>query len=547
MYATGIRESWRYRLPLPLIAVAIVALLTPLASAAELPDLEERCVAAGTDAPWELESLTVNRRPERKKAPDLSETYQSPGYIQADVWGFIQQMPAECAGQFTRNVYFKIRFKGSKTGKRWNTVLRAWQGLEPRIRYRDYPDEISPLEEFQAEQISGDLALGCIMRSEAVLKLEIVDEQTGAIIAVRNLKSQGRISSWFRARCLGEFSIHEQVRRCKGNSPAGVTGSGALVSWEVRVKRVQCARATKIAARALEARILVGGEKDARVAGWRCVYSHRGAVACARGPQRIYIYGNRRVGERCQGARRGEAIFVFNLPCETGLALAAAAQETPRTEGLVEYPLGDAKWTCRVSRRLDSEDLFVYRHNCLAGAALVVFDAKDKVATVSPTVATVVPSDAVYPRRDGAFPDNRIPDAFRKSPTVAFDRAFVKKAKVFLRLKVDPALVGSLAQLKIRRSRMKCSWTPDQGQTSPLCPTSWQVGPTITRSIQLKSTQLLYVGKRWGRGNWAYVARVRTRQVVHNGVPYRAANAMGSWNVINDAANCKINVWCNKR
>lgn len=532
---------------LPLAAAVVLVVLgiaaPAAATAAPLPgSLEEQCIAAGTVAPEELRGYVFNHHPEKKREPRATDNYLTVLETVAEFHGLIAQLPEACSGHFSRSVLVKAEFRAGGDPDRWRSVRGRWERLEVSQRYLDYsadPPTPSPYGEFRGLQNANTFGLGCTIDARVKLKLEIVNEGNGAIIARRVVELPLPVDSWFRARCQGEFSIQDSAaaQRC-GQRVIG----GAAIIWGVKAQGVGCARASAVAQKALQEPSFNQGELlEQRVDGWRCFYGHRGAASCHRGDKHVYIIARGGgIAEKCATAPRGvKHLQATGTSCEVAAALALAVQGDPPTSLLVSHEANGLVWSCPAFRYLGEGDLMVNAYDCFSGGALISFDVvASKSERLVPVLPTAVPADVLFPPA-GAI-------GFPQTPMLLFDYQRWAHGKVLLRLKADEALVGHRARIKIEKGTMECTWTADAFEDTPLCdPPRW-LGRPVVRQITLEPEQQVSVGRRLHRGNWEYRVTVTTAPFVHEGIAYTKAKAATSASVVNEADNCSANPWCSK-
>lgn len=564
--------------------------LTALGSAADragAQSLEQRCIAAGLVSPQEMRGYFFNHHPEKDREVRATDNYLAPAEIAGELEGIIADLPAACGGHFSRHGLIKLQFKASKGGKRWRSIRKGWEEIQWGQRYLD-PPRVDPVErrhtttvegpsfppsvEYEVEeeepsfreesttvtyepsndllpspfvyirsqQNMGSLGLGCATAGRARIKMEIVDETTKAIVAVRLLSIPVPVDSWFRARCAGKFSIQDSAaaKRCGKRVVGGAPGRPPTL-WGVKVQRVGCGEAAAVGQKALQVpEYSQGSLASHRVEGWHCFFGHRGAAACLKGRSRIFLVARKGAGGKCSGAPRGvRKVSVAGTSCETANALGGQVQQDPSKELFGKRQLGGATWACSALRYLDSDDRLIMDYHCFSGAAMVAFEVSAFKGRVVPVEPTSIPPEVILPGNGPA-------ELFALTPELKFgERAKWTKHKAFLPIEVEPALVGRKARLDLVEFKAECTWTSDEGQTDPICPTSRRVGAS-TRSIVLEPTQLVYFVPRKHRGNWLYRLTVTTRPFTYNGLSYRRTSHLATASVINEAKNCKVNPWC---
>ena len=585
MHGGDLRPDRRLLLALLVASAVSLAYGVSLASAELTP--EQRCIAAGLVLPEESRGYTFNHHPEKDHEIRATDNYLAAAEIASSFEAIVADLPATCRGHFSRRGLIKLQFKSSKGGDRWRSIRKGWEEIQWSERYLDPPKPtlverqvttgsselppsgsieyeveepattrrgssqvtreysssdppLSPFVAVRSQQNIGSLGLGCAVASRARLKLEIVDDATKAILAVRLVEIPIAVDSWFRARCQGEFSIQDSAaaQRC-GKQVIGGAPGGPPAVWGVKVQRVACGRAAAVAQEALQEpafsqRSIAIQEVD----GWRCFYGHRGAAACLQGPKRVFLVARKRAGEKCAAAPRGiKGVSVAKTSCEVGIGLASQVQQDPSKELLATLQFGSSTWSCAALRYLDSDDRSIVDYHCFSGEAMVTFEvasSKDRLVPVEPTA---IAPEVILPGKGPAA-------LFALTPELKFgERAKWTKRKAFLPIEVEPALVGRKARLELVESEAECSWTADEGQTSPICPTSKRVGAS-TRLITLEATQLVYFAPRKHRGNWLYRLTVKTRPFTYNGLSYRRTSHVAIASVINEADKCEINPWC---
>jgi hypothetical protein len=580
------RGGSRLRGQLLLALLVGCAALGATADRAGALTLEQRCIASGLVPPQEMRGFFFNHHPEKDRDVRATDNFLAPAEIAAEVEAIVADLPAACRGQFSRRGLIKLQFKASQGGKRWRSIYKGGEEIHWGQRYLDPPkadpverrhtttvegpsfpssveyeveeepsfreesttvtyepaDDLlpSPFVSIRTQQNIGSLGLGCATAGRAQIKMEIVDDTTKAIVAVRLLRIPIPVDSWFRARCAGKFSIQDSAaaKRCGKRVVGGAPGRPPTL-WGVKVQRVGCGVAAAVGQKALQVpEYSQGSLSSHRVEGWRCFFGHRGSAACLKGRSRVFLVARKGVGERCGGALRGiRKLSAAGTACETASAVASQIQQDPNKELFVQRQLGGATWACSALRYLDSDDRLIMDYHCFSGAAMVAFEVPAFKGRVVPVEPTSIAPEVILP---GSGPA----ELFLLTPELKFgERAKWTKNKAFLPIEVEPALVGQKARLELVEFEAECTWTADEGQTDPICPTSKRVGAS-TRSIVLEPTQLVYFIPRKHRGNWLYRLTVKTRPFTYNGLSYRRTSHVATASVINEAKNCKVNPWC---
>lgn len=579
----GGEARWRGQFLLAVLVGATVLAAGVGRAAADSP--EQRCIAAGLVTPLETRGFVFNHHPEKDREIRATDNYLASAEIAAEFEAVIADLPAACRGHFSRRGLIKLQFKASKGGERWRSIRKGWEEIywgqryldppkvdpverryttvvegpsfpavpeyevdeEPSFReesttvfYEEPPNEppLSPFVDVRSQQNTGSLGLGCATAGRARIKLEIVDDATKAIVAVRLLSIPIPVDSWFRARCAGRFSIQDSsgAKRC-GRLVGGAPG-GPPALWGVKVQRVGCGAATAIGQQALQLPAFSQGSiAPQRVDGWACFYGHRGAAACLQGQKRIFLVARKRTGEQCDGPRGVRKLSVANASCEAAAAVASQIQQDPGKDVFSTRQAGGGTWSCSAIRYLDSDDRVILDYHCFSGTAMAVFEVPAFKGSLVPTEPTSVAPEVIFP---GSGPA----ELFALTPELKFgENAKWTKHKAFLPIEVEPALVGQKAYLELVAQKAECTWTADEGQDSPICPTRRRVG-TSKRSITLEPTQLVYFAPRKRRGNWLYRLTVKTRPFTYNGLSYRRTSHVATAVMINEADNCEINPWC---
>lgn len=505
--------------------------------------LEEQCIAAGTVLPQETQGFVFNHHPEKKREPRAGDHYLTALETVAEFSGVVPRIPDACAGHFSQVVLTKAQFQTTKSPHRWRSLRRRWERLPLAVNTLEFVGNPPPLSSFgvlRGQQALNTFGFGCTLRGRVDYKLEVVNEANQAIVAVREATVPLQVDSWFRARCLGTFSIQESsgARRC-GQVVGARAGVGPSL-WGVKVNRVGCSRARAVAQQALEQPgFLQGSLLEQRLDGWRCFYGHRGAASCQRGGSHIFLVGHHGgTGETCpQAPRNVLKLEQAGTSCEIALALAEALGAAPRGEPILTPATGDRTFSCASLSRLGLGDRMEYSYACAAGGAVVTLELREpKSARLTPLPPTSIP------------PEVRLPPAgllgFPRTPTLKFDYGVVRGGKIVAPLEVDPALVGHQAEITFTVGTAQCEWTADPGQTGPICGATRLLGRPKTRTVVLREKQSITLGPNRRRGNWIYEAKVQTKPFVAAGLPYTHALATAYGSVINEATNCSANPWC---
>jgi hypothetical protein len=558
----------------------VTGLLTVTPASATL-SLEQHCIAAGLTTPIDWHGYVFNHHPEKDREVRATDNFLAAFEVASEFEALIADVPAECRGRFSRFGQIQLQFRSSRGGKAWHSIYRGWEEVHWGTRYLDPPKAtvvdytvtestgeatttppeygveersygpttrehsspeapLSPFVYLRSVQNTAALGLGCATAGRARIKLRITDDATKAIVAVRFLNISIPVDSWAQARCLGKFSIQDSgaAPRC-GKQVVGGGPGGPPLLWGVKVQRVGCGPAMAIGQAALQVPAFSQGSLAAhRVAGWRCYFGFRGAVACLQGSKRIYLIARKGAGPKCASAPRGiKRLGVANTSCEVAAGLAVQIQQDPAKELLETVQLGGGTWSCPAIRRLDSDDLLIFSYHCFAGEAMVAFEVAASRERVVPPEPAAIPAEAIL-RGNG-------PAAlFALTPEMKFgERAKWTRTKSFVPVEVEPALVGQMAHLELVESEAECTWTADQGQTSPICPKIRKVNVS-RRKITLRPRQMLYLAPRKRRGNWLYRLTIEIAPFTYNGLDYRRSSHLLRASVINEADNCEINPWC---
>jgi hypothetical protein len=532
------------------LTLLLALLLTALGSgvsvaSAELP-LEQRCIAAGLVPPQEYRAYAFNHHPEKDRQIRSSENFISPAEVAAEMQGVFADVPAVCGGHFHREALLKMEFTASR-GKGWHPLRSGWEEihwyqhhLPPiGISYAGEGEELSPFISFQAHQNNGSLGLGCALEARARIKMSIVDDSTGAIVAIRFLDLPIAVDKWFQARCLGKFSIQDvgEARRCP-QRPVGAAPGGKPLAWGVKVERVGCATATALGQKALEVPSYSQSAPTSQlVDGWRCLYANRPAAACLRGSKHIYMIARKGVSERCDGVKGVTGLSAAGTSCEVAGELAAAIRRTATGQPLTQEA-GGALWSCAAFTYLDLDDRQLALYHCFSDGVLVTFKIKGK-GRVVPLEPEAVSPEAILPAGGPA-------SLFALTPELRFgDDWKLTPHKVFVPIEVENALVGQVAQVEVAAFKAQCEWTNDASEDSPICPSRKRVGGS-QRRFALQENQLVFFAPQKNRGNWIYRMRVETKPFSSNGLAYRRTSHVTWAYMINAAAHCERSPWCHR-
>ncbi len=533
------------RLSRVLAATALLAsafaCLSSLALAAPAPgSLEEHCIASGTALPTEMRGFMFNHHPEKHREPRAGDHYLTVLETVAEFQGALPRIADECAGKFRQTLFTKAQYKATKSPGRWLSLSRRWQRLGLLTRqFLGEPPWLSSFSSFQGLQNINTFGRGCTVGGRVRLKLEVENEENDAIVAIRYANVPLQVDSWFEARCLGTFSIHESSGAHRCGQVLGTRPFGRATLWGVKVRGVACAAAKAVASRALEApAFLEGSLLEQRMDGWRCFYGHRGATSCARGNSHIFLVARAQAATRCDSPlQKRSRLSVAGIDCAAADELVGALGMSPTTDSDLLRSVGSGTWTCPAIHTLGEEDRMSASYQCVSAGRVVSFEVTEpKTARVVPVAPSSIPADVMLPPA-GAL-------GFPRTPMLRFDYQKIRHGSLVVPLQVDPALVGRHASLQIKAGTMKCEWTADPGQDTPICgPTDWRGHPQ-SRIITLQATQLVTLGPNRHHGNWAYEARLKTKPFTLDGLPYTNAFATGWAGVINDATNCSANPWC---
>ncbi len=556
-----------------LVLVCVAGAIFGTGNASAEPSLEQRCIAAGLVSPLEFDGFTFNHHPEKDREVRATDNFLSPAEIDTSFDAVIAGLPEACNGRYSRKGLLKLQFKASRGGDRWRSLRKGWEEIHWSERYlpsgrRSYPEylpydgsveyedyspiasqqstnnpPLSPYVYFMTHQNTGSLGLGCAVASRARLKLEIVDDASRAIVAVRLIDLLIEIDSWAQARCQGKFSIQDSAaaRRCGKRVVGGLPG-GPPTIWGVKADRVSCSRASAVAQKALQVPAFSQGSLAAQeVDGWRCFFGFRGAAACLQGSKRVYLIAREGIREKCSGAPKGvKKLSVANTSCEVAAGLATQVLQDPSKELVGAQEAAGAIWSCAALRYFGSDDRMTNDYHCFSGEAMVSFELNDPKERIVPVEPTAIPPEVILPGKG--------PSAlFSLTPELKFgESAKWTKKKVLLPIEVEAALVGQKARLELVTFKAECTWTSDESQDTPICPSTKRVG-TSTRSTVLKPSQLVYFAPRKYRGNWIYRLTVKTEPFSYNGLAYRRTSHAATASMINEAANCDLNPWCHPK
>ena len=547
MRATGakahIRGSERPPRLVATLCICLVGLACwcSIASAApETGSLEESCIAAGTVLPTEMRGFMFNHHPEKNREPRASDHYQTVLETVAEFQGVLPRISDECNGHFRQMVYAKAQYQATKSPSRWLSLERRWENLPLGTQeFLGDPPWLSSFSYFQGQQNINTFGRGCTVRGRVRFKFEVLDKENGAVVAIRYADVPLQVDSWFEARCLGTFSIHESSGAHRCGQVVGTRPFGRATLWGVKVRGVACATAKTVAGHALEVpAFLEGSLHEQRLNGWRCFYGHRGAASCSRGAGHIFLVARGEAASRCDAAPHGvRALAVAGVDCSAGGELVEALRTDPTTDTDLLRSVATGTWSCPANRTLGKEDRVTASYECVAGGRVVSFDLiAPKAARVVPVPPSSIPAEVrLPPPGDLGFP---------RTPLLRFGYQKTMHGKLLLPLEVDPALVGRHARLQIKTGTMKCEWTADPGEDVPSCgPTHWRGRPR-SRKVTLHAKQLVAVGPSRHRGNWAYEAKIKTAAFKVAGLPYTKAVGDGWAGVINHASNCSASPWC---
>jgi hypothetical protein len=520
------------------------------ATAAEL-SLEQRCIAAGLPDLQEFRGYTFNHHPEKDREIRATDNFLAGAEVVSSFEAIIANLPDECDGHFHRDGVLKLQFQASLGARKWYSHRKGWEPIHweerflpanTRSPYPVYGPSTGPLPSpfvgFGSQQNSNSLGLGCALGGRAKIKLDIVDDSSGAIVAVRLFSYPTQVESWYRARCQGKFSIHDSAaaRRCPRRIVGAWAASSPLI-WGVKATRVNCGRASTLAQAALEQPSFSQGSVAAqRVSGWECFYAQRGAVSCRKRRKHVYVIARGGIGEKCSGApKRVKALRAVKVPCELAIALAGAVQNGSAGDS-GEYSLGDRSWSCVSFGFLGSDDRPTSKNHCFSHGAMVSFELAEDGRLI-PAEPTTIPVEVVLP---GEGTDA----LFTLTPELEFGEEWKWTRKsISVPVEVEPALVGQRARVEVVKFKAECTWTKDVGQTEPICPSRRRVGGSA-RHLTLRDSQLVYVGPGEHRGNWIYRLNVSTRPFTYNGIRYGRTSHVTWAYVINNAAHCEWNPWC---
>lgn len=500
------------------------------------------CVAAATVPIAELDALTYNRHPEREGKPKVTESEYATAFELSRFRGLVQDLGA-CGAAYDRRGSFRYEFLGSKTRSRWVSLSDRWKPLVFMPRSSPVSAEVtttSPFIEFSGFETLGTQQLGCVIAARMVLRIDVVEKSTGAIVARQEVAHPVQVDPWFRARCLGRISIHVRTAPCSKRIVAARAGSPPRF-WSVEVRGLDCRIAIKIASKAIATDSFGEGRLvEQRIGGWWCAYAHVAAGACTKERRQVYFSseggGTTSAGLECTAAPKGvRSLRVHGASCDISAELASAAVGQAGREPS-EFPVGGAAWRC-VSRLLGAEadDRSLYGYLCRSEGSIVTFRALG-TERLEPVVPSAPGPDVQFP----VGPSFPLP----VSMALAHNDRYEENGRIFLRLKVDPVLVGVAATVEIKRFTMQCSWTADVMETSPACFSRRPFGQPRKQRIVLGAEQPIFVAPLRRRKNWEYKVSVTSDPFTSNGLPIEAGHvATFAWD-LNDTKNCKLNPWC---
>ena len=506
--------------------------------------LEEQCIAAGTVLPQEFQGFMFNHHPEKKREPRASDHFQTALETVAEFNAVVPRTPDSCSGHFSQVVLGKAQFQTTKSAGKWLSLRRRWELLPLSVNTLEFIGDPPPLSSFgilRGQQSLATFGLGCTIRGRVKFKLEVVNEESQAIVAVRYAETPLQVDSWFGARCLRKFSIQESSGAHHCGQVIGAKAGKKPSLWGVKVREVSCRQAMPVAQKALETPTFLQGMliEQSLGEGWHCFYGHRGAASCQRGGANIFLVqrGNT-AGEECgEPSRDVRALSQAGTSCDVAGQLAELVNAAPRGETTVMPVAAGQTFTCAQSHYLGLGDRLYYDYVCAAGGAVVSFQIRE------PKSSRLIP---IPP--DSISPEVQLPPAgflgFPRTPSIKFDYSTTENGKVFAPLEVDPALVGRQAELEVKVGTMKCEWTADPSNTDPTCGPTHRVGSPKKRTITLQAKQMIVLGPDRHRGNWLYEIYARTKPFVIEALPYTHALGYGYWSVANEASNCAANPWC---
>ena len=531
-------------------AVALVACLVAVpgvASAAPQPgSLEEQCVAAGTELPLSVEGYYFNHHPEKKREPRGGDDFLTVLETVVEFGGLIPAMPAACAGTYERRVFALAEFRGTRTGSRWNRLEKRWGQVpvfDREIRTKTYPYPPSPIAAFDAHFNTNTFGLGCTTAGRLKFKLEVVDVAHDVAVARRTGQTVSLpVDSWFQARCLGRFSIQESgdARSC-GVRLLGSSGRVEPTQWGVKVKRVGCDAAARVAEQLLRLPAFIQRSVATQgVGSWRCYLGHRGAAACSKGAQRLFMLARGNDSARCEGVRKAiDRLRAEGVACDAALALAIAVRTQPQSFLQLQLEAAGQSWDCTALQRLGDEDLLINRYACFAASALVTFEVPNPSGQREvPVLPTTVAADVAFP------PPGLL--GFPKRPFLRFDYQRHRGGRIKLPLNADEVLVGRRARLEITTYTEQCVESADPFEDALFCFNRKQVGKPVRRAVTLATTQMVDLGRIPKRGNWEFIVTATTEAFTEGGIAYEEKVVSGYAGVANDVGKCPGNPLCGK-
>jgi hypothetical protein len=537
-------------------------------SAAELT-LAERCIANGLVDFQEATGSTFNHHPEKQREPRSTDHFLTSLETDTSFQGVIADLPSYCQGNFHREGSIKLQFKTTK--RSWRPIYKGWEPLiwethdiydrttsrQPGPEY--FPGEElggrgiqyvakgsydnggtpSPWARTDTHQNTNTFGLGCTIASRARVKLLIVDDRTSAIVAARLYTIPIQVESWYLARCLKKFSLESQAR-AKSCPERAIAGGPSL--WRVKAKRVRCKEARAVGQQALQLPDFSEGMTTAqRIGSWQCYYALRGAVSCKRGSRHIYTQLRGGTGDTCDKSAVPagvKSLKALGALCSAAAELASAVLAEPGSSSPVRKEIGGVTWNCASKRYFEYDDRIIHAYNCFSGQAAVYFRFPNPKQRLVPSEQATMSANVVFPGQ-GHEP------LFTIVPEIAFsEHVQWTKSKILLPLTVEPALVGQKADLKLETLAAKCEWTSDEGQTSPICPSTRRIGTTKRRSIVLEDSQAVNVGQRKHRGNWAYRLTISTPAFSLSSLDYKKTSHTLTFWMVNAATHCERNPWC---
>lgn len=513
------------------------------ALAATTPGSQEvECISASTIPARDFGSFTFNHHPERHHKPKPTENFK-PAEIVTEFHGRIARLPNRCTHDFQRQIFVKTQFK-STGHKQWRSQRRTWHRLMVSSIYISGEGRApeSPFGAFADHQVINAVKLGCATAARVRLKIDVIDKSNGAIVAIRYLTFPSQIDSWYQSRCFGRFSIHHlRLRECNGKVPARQS-EGRIALWSIETRRIGCPAARKVALSAIAAPSFSEGSYAAqRIRGWRCLYSHRGALSCLQGSRRVDVRAVRAgsiraLVKKCGGRRLGLGVeFAVRAPCQAAAKLSSTlSREGPRGRAVKASAWGKP-WSCAALRKLGPDDRVHDYYNCYSGASLVVVDISESDDRLRPSYPSTI------------APDVKLPPAgligFPQPPAMKFEYGIIRRKRgVYVHLKVGSQLVRRTASLTIETERLNCEWT-DALQV-PLCHPGKRVGKTITKQIRLKRRQLVRLGPFRHHGNWGFRVRATTMPFSRGPISYTKGVAERHAKYVNEASHCSRSPFC---